>query len=448
VSFVRVGVVDPASVADYEAHGGWAGLRRALSLTPAEVVQEVMPDAELLGPALCCWYDYWNIAPGPQDDGEEDFLAWFLDGVRAHDTQTGTRSLDYLDVHFYPQSGVYNDDVDEETSARRLRSTQALWNPAYRDESWIPEAINFIPRMREVIAAHYPDTKLFISEWSFGAENTMNGALAIADVLGIYGRAGVEGATYYRNPQPGSPGFLAFTLFGDYDGSGSWFGGRSVTATNSDDVAAARDAVAHLLSLGRRRIAAIGDQPYATGEAAQLRTQGFRVAHAEAGLPVDESLVIQTARFNRADGARAMQRLLDRDDHPDAVFCFSDLVAAGAIHTILERGLRVPEDIAIIGYDDIEEGRYTRPTISTISQDKAAIAQLAVERLMLRISSSTPVPGVELLAQHRLRARQSTLGVAGALAERDRGRAGGDCPETLLQQEEFGRHAADRPRAD
>jgi DNA-binding LacI/PurR family transcriptional regulator len=188
-----------------------------------------------------------------------------------------------------------------------------------------------------------------------------------------------------------------------------------------DDVAAARDAVAHLLSLGRRRIAAIGDQPYATGEAAQLRTQGFRVAHAEAGLPVDESLVIQTARFNRADGARAMQRLLDRDDHPDAVFCFSDLVAAGAIHTILERGLRVPEDIAIIGYDDIEEGRYTRPTISTISQDKAAIAQLAVERLMLRISSSTPVPGVELLAQHRLRARQSTLGVAGALAERDRG---------------------------
>jgi LacI family repressor for deo operon, udp, cdd, tsx, nupC, and nupG len=180
-----------------------------------------------------------------------------------------------------------------------------------------------------------------------------------------------------------------------------------------DDVAASRDAVAHLLSLGRRRIAAIGDQPYATGEAAQLRTKGFRAAHAEAGLAVDESMIIQTARFNRPDGARAMELLLEREDRPDAVFCFSDLVASGAIHTLLKRGLRVPEDIAIIGYDDIEDGRYAWPTISTISQDKTAIAQLAVERLILRIGSSTPVPGVELLARHRLIARQSTLGIAG-----------------------------------
>jgi LacI family repressor for deo operon, udp, cdd, tsx, nupC, and nupG len=177
-----------------------------------------------------------------------------------------------------------------------------------------------------------------------------------------------------------------------------------------DDVAASRDAVSHLISLGRKRIAAIGDQPYATGEAAQLRTRGFRKAHAAAGLPVDESLIIRTARFNRVDGATAMAALLDRHDPPDAVFCYSDLVASGAIHTILERGLRVPEDIAIIGYDDIEDGRYSHPTISTISPDKTAIAQLAVERLIMRISSGQPVTGVELLAEHRLVPRQSTLG--------------------------------------
>jgi LacI family repressor for deo operon, udp, cdd, tsx, nupC, and nupG len=177
-----------------------------------------------------------------------------------------------------------------------------------------------------------------------------------------------------------------------------------------DDVAAAQAAVAHLISLGRRRIAAIGDQPYATGEAAQLRTKGFRAAHDAAGLPLDESLIIRTARFNRLDGAQAMAALLDRGDPPDAVFCFSDLVASGAIHTILDRGLRVPEDVAIMGFDDIEDGRYGRPTISTISQDKTAIAQLAVERLILRIGSRTPVPGVELLAQHRLIPRESTLG--------------------------------------
>jgi LacI family transcriptional regulator, repressor for deo operon, udp, cdd, tsx, nupC, and nupG len=180
-----------------------------------------------------------------------------------------------------------------------------------------------------------------------------------------------------------------------------------------DDVTASTEAVAHLIDIGRRRIAAIGDQPYPTGEAAQLRTQGFRAAHAAAGLPVDESLIIGTTRFNRGDGATAMAALLDRSDPPDAVFCYSDLVASGAIHTVLGRGLRVPEDVAIIGYDDIEDGRYSQPTISTISPDKKAIAQLAVDRLLLRIGSADPVPGVELRTGHRLIARQSTLGSRG-----------------------------------
>jgi LacI family transcriptional regulator, repressor for deo operon, udp, cdd, tsx, nupC, and nupG len=177
-----------------------------------------------------------------------------------------------------------------------------------------------------------------------------------------------------------------------------------------DDVAASTEAVAHLIGLGRRRIAAIGDQPYATGEAAQRRTQGLRAAHAQAGLVPDESLIIVTGRFNRLDGAQAMAALLDRDDPPDAVFCYSDLVASGAIHTILQRGLRVPEDVAIIGYDDIEDGRYANPTISTISPDKTAIARLAVERLLLRIAAPQPLPGVELKAGHRLIPRGSSIG--------------------------------------
>lgn len=179
-----------------------------------------------------------------------------------------------------------------------------------------------------------------------------------------------------------------------------------------DDVAASREATGHLIELGRRRVAAIGDQPYPTGEAAQLRTRGFRQAHADAGLPVDESLIIPTPRFNRADGAGAMRLLLDRDHPPDAVFCYSDLVALGALHTVLEHGLRVPEDIALIGYDDIEEGRYSNPTISTISPDKVAIAATAVDRLLKRIGSTEPPPGIEVRASHRLIARESTVGRA------------------------------------
>jgi DNA-binding LacI/PurR family transcriptional regulator len=183
-----------------------------------------------------------------------------------------------------------------------------------------------------------------------------------------------------------------------------------------DDVAASREATAHLIGLGRRRIAAIGDQPYATGEAAQLRTRGFRLAHADAGLAVDESLVVRRPRFNRADGAHAMTQLLARSDPPDAVFCYSDLVALGALRAVVRAGLRVPEDIALIGYDDIEEGRYSNPTISTISPDKAAIAATAVDRLLQRITSPEPLPGVEVGAAYRLVARESTLGRSGTTA--------------------------------
>ncbi|GAB2794921.1 LacI family DNA-binding transcriptional regulator [Amycolatopsis magusensis] len=177
-----------------------------------------------------------------------------------------------------------------------------------------------------------------------------------------------------------------------------------------DDVEASRAATAHLIGLGRRRVAAIGDQPYPTGEAAQLRTRGYRRAHADAGLPVDESLIIPTPRFNRADGSGAMRELLAREDPPDAVFCYSDLVALGALRAVLDHGLRVPEDIALIGYDDIEEGRYSNPTISTISPDKAAIATTAVERLVRRIASAEPPQGIEVRADHRLIARESTVG--------------------------------------
>jgi DNA-binding LacI/PurR family transcriptional regulator len=177
-----------------------------------------------------------------------------------------------------------------------------------------------------------------------------------------------------------------------------------------DDVTASRQATEHLLGLGRRRVAAIGDQPYRTGEAAQLRTRGFHLAHERSGLPVREELVVSTPRFNRSDGARAMAHLLDLPEPPDAVFCYSDLVALGAMHTLAQRGLRVPEDVAVIGYDDIEDGRYANPTVTTISPDKKMIAETAVERVITRITSSTPVPGLELRAPHRLLVRASTIG--------------------------------------
>ena len=204
-------------------------------LAYAGAARAAMPDVALTGPVLCCWYDYWNTGPAPADGSDEDFLSWFLDGVKAHDDRTGARSIDYLDVHFYPQSDVFNDKDDDETNARRLRSTRALWDPEYQDESWIDTEIRFIPRMREAIAAHYPGLKLMISEWNFGNETKINGALAIADVLGIYGREGVDAAAYWRNPPVGSPGWFAFTMHGNYDGKGTRFDGAVVPVDVGDD---------------------------------------------------------------------------------------------------------------------------------------------------------------------------------------------------------------------
>lgn len=127
-------------------------------------------------------------------------------------------------------------------------------------------------------------------------------------------------------------------------------------------------------------------------------------------MPVHEELVISTPRFNRSDGASAMSHLLDLAEPPDAVFCYSDLVALGAMRTLTSRGLRIPEDVAVVGYDDIEDGRYSNPPVTTVSPDKRMIAETPVERLLKRIGSAGAVPGLEIRAPHRLVVRESTVG--------------------------------------
>jgi hypothetical protein len=242
-------------------------------LAYATAIREVAPDAELTGPVICCWYDYWNIAPGPAAASYEDYLTWFLRNVKAHDDESGERTLDVVDAHYYPQSDVYNDKTDPETAARRLRSTRSLWDPTYLDESWIDAPIALIPRLKRTIEATYPGTPLFISEWNFGADTSMNGALAIADVLGIYGREGVYAAAYWRNPPVGSPGWFAFKMHGNYDGQGSRFGGRVVGVDVPD-----LDRIGAYAALddnaGRLRVMLINKDPQADLDV-QLAIEGF-----------------------------------------------------------------------------------------------------------------------------------------------------------------------------
>jgi hypothetical protein len=196
----------------------------------------VLPDAEFVGPVTCCWNNYWDSAAGPVDKlqhGNQDFLPWFLDSIHKNDQATGWRSLAVLDLHYYPE-GLYNNNVDETTAAHRLRSTRSLWDETYIDESWIGKPIYLIPRMKQLLSNYYPDTRFGLSEWNWGADNSMNGALAIADVLGIFGEQDLYYASYWQYPAIDSPGFNAFKLFTNYDGKGSRFGDVSVWSDTSD----------------------------------------------------------------------------------------------------------------------------------------------------------------------------------------------------------------------
>jgi DNA-binding LacI/PurR family transcriptional regulator len=174
-----------------------------------------------------------------------------------------------------------------------------------------------------------------------------------------------------------------------------------------DNTAAAADATRHLASLGRRRIAAIGAQDQPSAVTAHQRLAGYRRALTEAGLSEDPELVVPAESFHRADGAVAMERLLALPEPPDAVFCFNDLLALGAIRTLLRRGLKVPGDVAVVGFDDIEDGRFSTPTLTTISPDTARIAEIAVELLAERIGQTTEPPR-EVRVAHRLEIREST----------------------------------------
>jgi hypothetical protein len=228
----------------------------------AQAVKQADPTAMTLGPVLGSYayffnsfydgqLDHWTDATATDRmaNGGTPFLAWYLQQMRAAEQQNGTRLLDYLDVHWYPQDGVFGSAAgDAALQARRLDSVRALWDPSYTDPFWqqngAPDdgVIRLIPRLKELVAANYPGTKIAISEYSWSAHADMNGALAQADVLGVFGREGVDLATLYNDRyeddaakfSPDRPSAYAFRMYRNYDGQGGRFGDTSVQATSSD----------------------------------------------------------------------------------------------------------------------------------------------------------------------------------------------------------------------
>ena len=159
-----------------------------------------------------------------------------------------------------------------------------------------------------------------------------------------------------------------------------------------DNAQAAREAVDHLLRSGRRRIAMIGATPECPPES---RTAGYLTALKEAGVEAPAGFMRTIAANSGEEGQRALCDLLDEvAEPPDGIFAVTDWVALGAVRELRARGLHVPSDVAVVGFDDIPYTRVSSPSLTTISPDRAAVAEQAISKLeaQLRGASSPAEP--------------------------------------------------------
>ncbi len=215
----------------------------------ASAIKAADPAAQTVGPAEWGWTGYfysaldregsgawWNNPVDRNAHGGMELTAWYLDQMKQYEQAHGVRILDYLDLHYYPaSSGVpLNSAGNQALQDLRLRSTRSLWDSTYVDESWIDDKVRMIPRMHDWVNTYYPGTKLAITEYNFGGVEHINGALTEADVLGIFGREGLDLATMWDPPSATQPAAYAFRMYRNYNGQGGMFGETAVQATSDD----------------------------------------------------------------------------------------------------------------------------------------------------------------------------------------------------------------------
>ncbi|MBW8192120.1 LacI family transcriptional regulator [Neiella marina] len=171
-----------------------------------------------------------------------------------------------------------------------------------------------------------------------------------------------------------------------------------------DNVQAGRDAVQHLLDLGHTRIAAITG-PLNT-QSAQSRMQGYQQALLDAGIELDDKLVIE-GDYQIDSGVEGTERLLRLKTRPTAIFCFNDDMAIGAINVLKSNDYRVPEDMSVLGFDDILYSTYVRPALTTVAQPVEEIGRICAEKLIARLQGDESPPEKTFVA-HKLIVREST----------------------------------------
>lgn len=197
----------------------------------------------------------------------------------------------------------------------------------------------------------------------------------------------VLGATYHRAlAVPPVPADVPLVLLDAFDPDGAW------PAVVPDDERGGYDATTLLIEAGHERIGFVN-----SGDpipAARLRARGHRRALADAGLAVDPTLLVDAEESESPEGGRdAVERLLDGTSAPTALFCFNDRIASGAYRALRRRGLRVPEDVSVVGFDNqVDLAAGLDPPLTTIALPHEAMGRWAVDRLLDQIDG---VPGAD-----------------------------------------------------
>jgi PKD repeat protein len=214
----------------------------------ASQIKAADPGALVVGPEEWGWSGYllsgydqqwgsihgWSNLPDRAAHGNMDYLPWLLSQLK------NSHALDVFTVHYYPQGGEFGNDTSTSMQLLRNQSTRSLWDPNYVDQSWINDKVMLIPRLRNWANTYYvPGTPIGITEYNWGAEGHINGATAQADILGIFGREGLDLAARWTTPDASTPTYKAIKMYRNYDGNKSAFGDTSVSAggANPDNVA-------------------------------------------------------------------------------------------------------------------------------------------------------------------------------------------------------------------
>ncbi|HET6247165.1 MAG TPA: glycoside hydrolase family 44 protein [Tepidisphaeraceae bacterium] len=273
----------------------------------AKAIKNVAPKTKIFGPVNYGWQGYVRLQAAP-DANNRDFQEVYLAAMHAAEKSAGKRLLDVFDIHWYPEAQgggkrIVTPDSSPALVEARVQAPRSLWDPTYTEKSWITQSsthgpIALLPLMQKKIDANYPSTLLAMTEYNYGGGGHISGAIAEAEVLGIFGRSNLFAAAEW--PMAKDESFIAagLKMFRDYDGKHATFGDKSVQASTSD--VAATSIYASIDSSNKKRIVLV-----AINKTANPITAAISIGHGR-GLKVAKvfQLTAESAKPHAGDSIK------------------------------------------------------------------------------------------------------------------------------------------------